>query len=69
MGGRRVPYYEAGAAFAPYGEGYFVGAVATQSLFVVPQISEGGPGGGDHGWGGFDGGGLGGGDAGGGGGE
>ena len=69
MGGRRVPYYEAGAAFAPYGEGYFVGAVATQSLFVVPQIGEAGPGGGDHGWGGFDGGGLGGGDGGGGGGE
>jgi hypothetical protein len=67
IGGRRVPYYEAGAAFAPYGEGYFVGAVATQSLFVAPQVGEAGHGG-DHGWAAFDGG-MGGGDAGGGGGE
>jgi hypothetical protein len=68
IGGRRVPYYEAGAAFAPYAEGYFVGMVATQSLFVAPQLSGGEHGASDHGWDGFDGGGMGGGDIGGGGG-
>jgi len=37
--GRRVPYYEAGAAFAPYGEGYFVGSVAMQGLFSSPDAT------------------------------
>jgi hypothetical protein len=65
--GRRVPYFEAGAAFGPYGEGYFVGSVATQTLFVVPPIVAGASDQGSHGWDGFDGGGgLAGGDAGGG---
>ena len=36
VGGRRVPYYEAGDAFAPYGEGYFTGDVAIQRLFSIP---------------------------------
>ena len=35
VGGRRVPYYEAGDAFAPYGEGYFTGDAAIQRLFVT----------------------------------
>ena len=36
VGGRRVPYYEAGDAFAPYGAGYFTGDVAIQRLFFIP---------------------------------
>jgi hypothetical protein len=35
VSGRRVPYYEAGDAFAPYGEGYFVGDAAIQRLFLI----------------------------------
>ena len=35
VGGRRVPYYEAGNSFAPYGEGYFAGDVAIQRLFLL----------------------------------
>ena len=35
VGGRRVPYYEAGDAFAPYGEGYFTGDAAIQRLFLI----------------------------------
>jgi len=35
VGGRRVPYYEAGNSFAPYGEGYFAGAAAIKRLFVA----------------------------------
>jgi hypothetical protein len=61
IGGRRVPYFEAGAAFAPYGEGYFMGAIATQSLFIAPTLAgDGGTGHGgweSYGGGGFDGGG------------
>ena len=51
IGGRRVPYFEAGAAYAPYGEGYFVGAVAVESMFSTPPPG-GGPGDGfdGHGW-------------------
>lgn len=67
ISGRRVPYFEAGAAFAPYGEGYFLGAVTTLALFQPPPITGGEYGGGGHDWGGFDGGGLEGGDVGGGG--
>jgi hypothetical protein len=51
-----VPYYEAGAAYAPYGEGYFVGVVATQSVFLAPAVGPG-DGGSGHGWDGFGGGG------------
>ncbi len=32
--GRRVPYFAAGDAFAPYGEGYFAGDSSIQQLFV-----------------------------------
>jgi hypothetical protein len=35
VGGRRVPYFAAGDAFAPYGEGYFTGDSAIQKLFVT----------------------------------
>ncbi len=35
VGGRRVPYYEAGNSLAPYGEGYFAGDAAIQRLFVT----------------------------------
>lgn len=35
VGGRRVPYFEAGDAFAPYGEGYFTGDTAIQRLFAM----------------------------------
>ena len=55
IGGRRVPYFEAGLAFAPYGQGYFLGAAATQSLFMPPVID---PSSGAHYWGGHDGGGF-----------
>jgi hypothetical protein len=34
VGGRQVPYFAAGDAFAPYGEGYFTGDSAIQRLFV-----------------------------------
>lgn len=73
IGGRRVPYFEAGAAFLPYGEGYFLSAVTALALFQPPPVVGGGEYGGGHGGsggydgGGFDGGGFdGGGDAGGG---
>ena len=31
-----MPYFEAGAPFAPYGQGYFKGNIATETLFVTP---------------------------------
>ena len=34
IGGRRVAYYEAGAAMAPYSAGYFVSASDVQAMFV-----------------------------------
>ena len=34
VNGRRVAYYEAGAAMAPYSAGYFVSASDVQALFV-----------------------------------
>ncbi len=34
IGGRRVAYYEAGAAMAPYSAGYFVSASDVRALFV-----------------------------------
>jgi hypothetical protein len=36
VGGRRVPYFEGGAAFTPYGAGYFMGQIAAATLFVIP---------------------------------
>ncbi|GAA1714604.1 hypothetical protein ACFTSF_39045 [Kribbella sp. NPDC056951] len=64
LGQRRVPYWEAGAAVAPYGQGYFA-AGAGASYFALgsfdTQVDPGGAwGGGWHG-GGHDGGGFGGG--------
>jgi hypothetical protein len=35
VGGRRVPYFAAGDALAPYGEGYFAGDSAIQQLFLT----------------------------------
>lgn len=75
--GRSVPYWEAGAAYQPYSEGYFASAVGL-AWVLNPVIDVGGPhaigdgswgGGYDGGGGGFDGGGFdgGGGDGGGGG--
>lgn len=64
IGTRTVPYWEAGSAYLPYGEGYFVtgavqGAYAMSWAFTVPELSSpvdlGGHGGGG-GYGGFDGG-------------
>ncbi len=57
IGGRRVPYFEAGAAYAPYGEGYFIGVASAHSLFVVPPSAMG-DGFYEHGSGGYDGGGF-----------
>jgi hypothetical protein len=34
VGGRRVAYYEAGAAMAPYSEGYFLSASDVQAQFI-----------------------------------
>jgi hypothetical protein len=62
IGGRRVPYFEAGAAYFPYGEGYFMNTLAIQSMFLPSLASPENAGG--HGWfgefdgGGFDGGGF-----------
>jgi hypothetical protein len=70
MGARRIPYWEAGATYYPYSEGYFAGALTMAWVFQAPPwtAADGGAGGG-HGWGdgggghdvgGFDGGGGGG---------
>jgi hypothetical protein len=62
IGGRRVPYFEAGAAYFPYGEGYFLNSLAVHYLFAVPPLQSadtaGGHGGGGGDGGGFDGGGF-----------
>ncbi len=60
-GGRRVPYWEAGQAWAPYGAGYF--ASGGGAAFLTPLTMEPGwtgdvGGWGDGGFGGFDGGGF-----------
>lgn len=60
--GRRVPYWEAGRAYLPYGEGYFVGG-ATASAGALgwafdPSVADSSWGGGHHG--GWDAGGYGG---------
>ena len=77
MGSRKVPYWEAGAAYQPYAEGYFAGSVVMMWAFQPPAAWGGGgasgsfdgSGGGDYGGGGYDGGGDGGGYDGGGGGD
>ncbi len=72
VGTRRVPYWEAGQAYAPYGRGYFVGDSSAGAFFAAsafdtpPMVSDYGgfDGDGFHGGGGadFGGGGGGGGD-------
>jgi len=66
IGSRTVPYWQAGAAFLPYGDGYFAGAGALAWAFQPPLVdgSSGGlhsgfDGGGHGGFDGFDGGGHG----------
>lgn len=44
VGSRTVPYWEAGSAYLPYGEGYFVtgalhGAYAMSWAFTAPQVT------------------------------
>ena len=69
IGSRTVPYWEAGAAFRPYVEGYFAHAATLGWAFQAPVASVGGGYGGGHHGGGHDGGGGGGHDGGGGGGD
>lgn len=64
IGGRTVPYWEAGGAYLPYGAGYFVSGPGTGALAMgwafEPPVADsfgGGHGGGHHG-GSWDGGGL-----------
>lgn len=57
IGSRPVPYWEAGAAFLPYGEGYFASAAVMMWAFQPPVAGDGGFHGGFDG-GGFDGGGY-----------
>jgi hypothetical protein len=70
VGNRRVPYWEAGAAIAPYGQGYFGAGAGASYLAIASFQAQADPGaawgsswnGGHHGGhGGFDGGGHGGG--------
>ena len=60
MGARTVPYWQAGAAFLPYGEGYFPSAGLLTWAFQAPGGQGGGVTGGMWG-GGLDGSGIGGG--------
>ena len=59
IGSRMVPYWEAGAAYLPYGQGYFAGAGVLMWAFQPPVGVEGDVGGhhgaGMHGGAGFDG--------------
>ena len=57
IGSRTVPYWEAGVAYLPYGEGYFAGAAVMMWAFQPAADWGGGGHGGGHG-GGFDGGGF-----------
>lgn len=64
-GSRRVPYWQAGAAVAPYGQGYFAAGAGASYIplagFEAQSGAAGGWGGiGGHGIGGFDAGGFGG---------
>lgn len=57
IGSRRVPYWEAGAAYQPYGDGYFAGAVVMTWAFQAPLDGASGGVHGGHdvgGHGGFD---------------
>ena len=59
IGARKVPYWEAGSAYLPYGLGYFQGAAVMAWAFQTPaaaEVSSGWHGGGGHGGGGFEGG-------------
>jgi len=58
IGSRTVPYWEAGAAYLPYGKGYFAGAPVMMWAFQPPAVWDGGGHGGGYG-GGFHGGGHG----------
>ena len=58
IGSRTMPYWEAGVAYLPYGQGYFAGAPVMMWAFQAPAVGDGGSHlGGFHG-GGFDGGGF-----------
>jgi len=52
---RRVPYWEAGAAYLPYGEGYFASASVMAWAFQVHAAGGSAAGFGSGGYGGFDG--------------
>jgi hypothetical protein len=58
IGARSVPYWEAGAAFLPYGQGYFQGAALMTWAFQPVPVHDPGHQFGDHGagggFGGFD---------------
>lgn len=59
IGSRKVPYWEAGTAYLPYGQGYFHGAAVMGWAFqagAAPDVIPGWHGGVDHGGGGFGGG-------------
>lgn len=68
IGGREVPYWQAGSAFLPYSEGYFASAALMSWAWqpaTTPGWFDGHGGYGGHGWhggdgghGGFDGGGY-----------
>ena len=55
---RTVPYWEAGAAFQPYGDGYFASAAVMSWAFQPPSVDGGSWSGPDGGHGGDDGGGF-----------
>jgi uncharacterized membrane protein YgcG len=55
---RRVPYWEAGAAYLPYGEGYFASASVMAWAFQAHVANASSPGYDGAGWGGPDGGGF-----------
>jgi hypothetical protein len=57
LGSRTVPYWEAGAAYLPYAEGYFAGGAVMMWAFQ-PPAAWGGGGHGGHGGGGNDSGGY-----------
>jgi hypothetical protein len=57
IGGRRVPYFEAGSAYFPYGDGYFMNSLVVHTFFVEGSLESADTAGG-HAWGGGDGGGF-----------
>jgi uncharacterized membrane protein YgcG len=58
VGSQTVPYWEAGAAYLPYAEGYFAGAAVMMWAFQPPPIWGGGGHAGGYDGGGYDGGGY-----------